>query len=349
MSGCEPPLYTHDDTVKFMDNVVLLPMTHPAMFNAITNPARRCLALFGRKGVQKLRLVENILIARSVPYCVVNVEPAQTTRAMKEIRLVHERLAGGGTGVLVIDHADILCFEPDTEAVMETCLQLSQLAKDCGMAILILCDRTPPTPEDDTQVPRHLRMYYERFFGQFNGSGYMPTPPSAYRIDMFRWYFTRFEQTVGTHNGVTFKLSDGDYIELADASSYCTIDAVVVWIRRVLYKFAVPRDQPFVIEIKHLVTFFNTNQGFPHISRLDMEAIENKWSVANGNGQLHSLRSCKRKTAFKAPVEWAKKGRAGPTNVTGFTEETVDPKKATEALNKKKRRTPVHKKAKGAE
>jgi hypothetical protein len=184
-----------------------------------------------------------------------------------------------------------------------------------------------------------------RFFKQFTGGGYMPSPPASYRESIFRHYFGLYERTVGVCAKVTFAgLSDGDYVELADASSHCTISAIIAWIQKVLYDCSVPRETPMKIGMSHLATFLHSAQGAPHISMANMEDMENKWTIACGKGLIASSR----RKHVPPGVTGRKRGaplfgdkpapvKVGSNKVTGFTKDGAHLRGVKDLLNNNKK------------
>jgi hypothetical protein len=336
------PLYVNTDVVRFVTNVVALPITHPTYFDARVNPVRMTLALFGRKGVGKQKLVQHTLDEYGVLNATISVVYGQTTSAMKQILQACATMGAINdevvpSGVLIIEHADIFCFDPDSTEVMEFALTLKNTAHTSNVILLALFDRLPPT----SSTSAHVKPYPGLFFRQFMGGGYMAPPPSAYRVSLFKAYFEAFEAGVGKVANVRLDLSEGDYIELADASTFCTIDTIIEWMQRAFYSYAVPRSsaeeeesKSKLIGIGALVDLMHTAQGFPHICKHDTEALENKWRVACGKGPILTTKPNKDdllKHNFNngGNVEMgAEKRKAEELNVTPFTESLVD----TEAM-----------------
>jgi len=346
----EPPLYVISDVEAFINDVVLPPINTPQLFDPVTNPLRNCVALFGRKGVQKRRAVEHLLnesgtISAGVSVDSDNIEavPGLVTKFATDIGATVELDTPRLRGVLIIEHADVLCFEPPTKQVMEFTLDLAHIANTCKVLVLCLFDRLPPAPgdKDDWINPGHTR-YYQKFFAQFTGGGYMPPPHSEYRAQLFRWYFEYYENSVAGRNAmVRFNLSDGDYVELAAASSNTTVTQMVNWIQGVIYHYAKARTQELVVDMDALSEHMNQAQGFAHICRKDMERLENKWRQRNGKGPV-ATPAHKQSGVHFANIKGISSSKTGgeedkfKQNFTGFTKEAADVTEASAIIKRKK-------------
>lgn len=352
----KPPVYVNSNVEEFFKDVVMPPIFNQELFHPVTNPLRYCLALFGRKGVKKRALMQQLMDTHGVMYASVGVTPEN----IEDIpQAIVEYVADiGGTlepddprlrGVVLIEHADRLCFEPPTKEVMEFALDISKVATIGKVMIIGLFDRLPPS-KDDPNINNGLRHYQTKFFTQFKGGGYMPPPHSDYRQQLFRWYFDFYQNNAGKAAKITFDLSDGDYVELADASSNTTIDMMVEWIQKVLYVYAKPRDEPLVINIDTLSEHLNNAQGFPHICRMDLEALENKWRIKNGKGLLDSDRKPKSGVDFshikglpgakeskKKKEEKVRDTTGFKSKITSFTTDAVDFEDAEKIIKHQKK------------
>ncbi len=346
-----PPLYVISDVEEFVNDVVLPPINAPQLFDPVTNPLRNCLALFGRKGVQKRRAVEHLLNESGTTFASVSVNsdnieavPGMVTAFAAEIGATADLDTPRLRGVLIIEHADVLCFEPPTKEVMEFTLDLTTVADTCKVVVLCLFDRLPPVSGDKDEWinPGHTR-YYQKFFAQFTGGGYMPPPHSEYRTQLFRWYFEYYENSVAGRSAmVRFNLSEGDYVELAAASSNTTVTQMVNWIQGVIYHYAKARTQELVWDMNALSEHMNQAQGFAHICRKDMERLENKWRQRNGKGPVATP------VHRQSGVHFANiKGISSSSktdgeedkfkqNFTGFTKEAADVTQASTIIKRKK-------------
>jgi hypothetical protein len=234
--------------------------------------------------------------------------------------------------VMIIDHADILCYEPDNEASMLDSIVLAERCASAGVMVVALFDRVPGELAAD-RASNFVRSCHNGFFAQFSISVcYAAAPPEGYRESLFRWAVTTFmEHVQRTGLGLGCDLSAENYKELCMMTTWTTPKHILDWLNKSFREMIeTPAAAPMLdmTFLKRFNNVFQTQHG-PHIVMEPLDSVESRFSEACGCGPVGAFVPS-RDAPFKIPEP----------KITTFSVENADPDVAREALLKKRKACP---------
>lgn len=337
MSTHPEPVFVSSDFENFFRSNVCLPFANPEQYHSEYCPIPWIQAFFGREGVEKVKTVELLAEKYKIDSQIVTVRLGHTIDALNHIiaakrSTIVEPGIIGPVHLLIVDHADILCYEPDSEQAMLAAIQLSDL-QNSNIMFVGLFDRLPGTGDKSRLTP-YAQECQAKFWQQFVNMGYMPSPDAEFRISYMKHILNNFftHMRVTTKRTFNFNLTDAEYTMLADCSTFATNDNIKVWLRHVFYDIIQHNDIKD-IDFDFFEQHMKKSTGTPHIcdiANYDPRQVENEFSTACGRG----------------PVAKAKKNIVvtkpdADLNVTAFSADNVDTTKVAKRLaknkNKKKR------------
>jgi hypothetical protein len=204
--------------------------------------------------------------------------------------------------VVILEHADVLAFEPDDEATMKFCLQLAEL----NLTIVACFERLPKTGDQQTE-------YQRRFFYQFRASAYLSAPNDEFRQRYFQFLFERLSDVADV------KLEEKDYMVLSMASTFATPNDMKEFVKRIYYEYTAKEEKQRLLDINVLLSRFLTTNPYGHrcIFRIDYRFDENEFSQACGAGPIPGM---------------PEKPDMREVHRTGFSKDLVDMKQAAKEL-----------------
>ncbi len=330
MSGNTEPIFVSPDVDRFFKKNIVIPFAHPEQYHPDYAPIPWIHAMFGREGVEKLKTIEALINKYNIDsFDVISVRLGHTTDALnymisqKRAVQVEEGVIGP-VHLLVIDHADILCYEPDDEASMLAAIDLKELQTK-NIMLVALFDRLPGY-SDPTKITPYAKECQAKFFNQFFTMAYMPAPDADFRIVFIKHIMTEFFSHLRdtTKREFTFEMSDNEYTMLADCSTFATKDNIRMWLRNVFYDII--QNNVTEINFRLFEDHMKKSTDTPHICNYDARQVENEFSTACGKGPIAKPRN--KIVATKPDAN---------LNVTGFTTDAVDLEKATKTLKKQKK------------
>ena len=227
-----------------MDNLVRLPLREPAMFDDTFNPPRRCVAVFGHEQSNKHAAVEQYCREFGMPFISSALSRDGSVHADMSylLQLLMERFQAGQLGprpaVVLLQRADRLCFDCDTDEAARNALSLADAAQQFNIIWVCLMDRTPmhPSPSTPLCTARHQIHFLEQFM---DAALYFPPPDSSWmrdylreRMESFaRFYAERVQPAL--NRPLRIELTDADYTVLADATRGAAVGHVDAYLRAV--------------------------------------------------------------------------------------------------------------------
>ena len=340
----QPPTYASPALRDFVARRLVQPLRKPQLYHGVAGTLPWAHGIYGREGLTKGRLIEQLLAEHEVAeYELISVTLGQCSIAMERVlcavKAVKEKSGGGMHAIpppqyiLIIDHADILCYEPDDEASMLDAISLAERCARAGVIVVALFDRVPGELSVD-HATSFLRACHNKFFAQFSGSVcYAAAPSEEYRERLFRWAVATFvahmQQAAGHLRPFQCDLSDDNYKELCMLSSWTTPTQILDWLNRSFREIIENVSQP-VLDMAFLTRFNNTRntpQG-PHIVGDDLQGVESRFSEACGCGPVGGFVPS-RDMPFKVPEP----------KITTFSAENADPEVAKASLKRAREET----------
>lgn len=317
-------------------NTVVKTFTSPHLYHPVLAPLPWLISVYGRPGLDKLEVLEKLCLTYGLygSYKSVVVKLGYTTQAMTEIRCIAEAtqsvlkeeedealLSAKDVElelkrevkpyfIILVDHADILCYEPDSERCLLDALELKEICETNKVLIVGIFDRLPG--ETQPQTSPWLRECHNKFFTQFNVDLYVEAPSDTFRIQLFKFYISEFEahynKTQEGEQPLVVKLNEDDYERLAGFSTFATPENILYFMRKVFLNIL--QACPDCLDVDYIERFTNQKFGAPHICSYDARDADNHFSTACGFGP--------------APKPKLKKKNDVVPRVTGFTEENAN-------------------------
>ena len=278
MSRGSIPLYHgNSQFITALEKFILFPMQNPAIFDHALVPVRRTLAVYGREGMRKGDVVKDFCSRSAIDWKSIDVVFGNTRDAAGACNLHFvERCAMERTPklqVLIIDHADILAFEPsDEETMSHFALQLEANATMANLIIVCLFDRHRQDEEPNA--------YRSRFFKQFVYGALLTSPPADFRTHFYEQVITAFIAASPGNANSSFKQQH--YTLLADKSPDATIDDMMAFCRDVFYNYtfeAYTREAPEPFTFDHFSIRFTKQDRIPTLA-LNANQLEQRLSAA---------------------------------------------------------------------
>ncbi len=273
-----------EEFIAGLDQMVREPFERPETFHPELTPIRHLVGVYGRSGMKSA--VKAYCDSITLPCATIDVEFGATSVATECIdRYVQKNAQEQRTNrirfALIIDHADVLAFEPDNEASMMYSLRMGAVAKQNDFLFICLFSRVP-TAENTPNLAATTRMFRKVFFDQFGDTRiYLAPPNAAFRVEYFKAAFSTYCEL----NKITLNLDDGNYKLLADASSYCTPQNMLCFLQRVFY------DRPKEKIDWELLCKYTVGVGEERlIMRGDPRVPENEFSIFCGNEPIVGLK-----------------------------------------------------------
>lgn len=260
-------------------------MQNPTIFDHALVPVRRTLAIYGREGMRKGDVVKDFCSRHGIDWKSIDVCFGATGEAADAFNMhVVERTATEQTRklqVIIIEHADILVFEPsDEETMAHFALQLEAKATLANLIVVCLFDRHRQDEEPNA--------YRSRFFKQFIYGALLTSPPADFKIkfyeEVIKAFVNSFLPASGGKEGEG-GFTQGHFTMLSDASPDATIDDMLAFCKDVFYNYtfhahAQPAGEaiePF--SYKHFATCFPELGRIPTIT-LNASQLEQRLSAS---------------------------------------------------------------------
>jgi hypothetical protein len=341
----DPPLYASPALCKYVEQRIVFPWRHPERYHQVTGTFPWMHALYGREGTNKARLLRELLTQQHEIHSVevVSVGLGKCRLALERMICVRAALCASETTttgpqyIIILDHADILCYEPDNENTMLDAIDIAQhFGANCGIMVIALFDRIPGEMAVD-RASSFMRSCHNKFFAQFAANVcFVAAPTEDFRERLFRWaigvFTTHMQTAAGEARPFCCEISDENYKELSMMSTYTTPAQILDWLNKSFCEIIQNPAQP-VLDMPFLTRFNNIHQTprGPHILNDDLQAIESRFSEACGCGPVGGHYAAAAAAAAAAPPTMV------DTKITTFSEEYADTAVAKKALRLSKR------------
>jgi len=318
-------------------NIVIQAYTKPHIYHPQYVPLPWCVGFYGRPGMEKATVMQRLCMqyGLSNSYTLFTLKIGECNKVLNEIECVAKATSSvlasiedeseklGPKHIILVDEADILCYEPDSEQAL---LKSADLAKLCETNHVLLIGIFNRFPGEGTNVSPWIREVQNKFCAQFKALLYIEAPNASFRISLFKFYIESFVQhfnSVQEERNIKVNLNEDDYERLADFSTFAAPENILVFMRKVFLNIT---NNPEIKEITadYMEDFTSKRYGSPHICDYDAREVDNAFATACGFGP-----------AVKPKKQTILKGE-NLTNVTGFTEDNVDLEHVMKTLGEQK-------------
>lgn len=342
------PIWIPPELDQAFCNTVVQAFTKPHIYHPDYAPIPWLVGFYGRPGMEKKEVIQKLCQSYGLQSSVTNVDVklGSVTEALNEIQSIYSASYSvknnivdtdlqkqNGTiisHIIVVDHADVLAYEPDSEKTLLACLDFKKKCEQSGVLLIALFDRLPG--ETHGQTSNWVREAHNKFFSQFETLLYIECPNELFRIQLFKYYIEDFVKHYNqTHESSTLirnSILEDDYSRLALVSTFATPENIITFLRKVFSKIIhmdlnEGGDDSLAqkgLTVDYIEEFTNTQFGAPHICPYDACDANNTFATGCGRGPAIK----KKKPVFKKPEDL--------TNLTGFNEENVDIKSVMKNL-----------------
>lgn len=333
------PIWISNRMETYFKNKVLLPFTNPSLYHAEFVPIPFCQAIVGRKGVDKLRTIEHLVRQANIYSTrTVDVQFGKTTDALADISAFfkscneqNDKDQYGPRDLLIVNHADILCFEPDNEHTLMEATKIAEAARSCNVLVIALCDRAVGTGGDMSQnMTVWAKTCQRNFFTQFDVVTFASAPDAAFRIKFMQWAIEEFAKHLQLKGRkLIVELSEKDYKVIEDYTTYATQDHLMDWLQRVNTGL-IEDGCRIILDLDFMSEFLGKRMGVHHVCDFDARAVEDMYSSASGAGPIAPLSSSSSIRRFGEEEEQKK---AHPPAGGMFTEDNADIEHAVHELH----------------
>jgi len=283
---------------QYFENKIMLPYFNSNLYHPILAPIPYCQAIVGREGIQKVEMIEYLLTKANIfSMEIINVSFGKTSDAIMHIMTALDGCIGqpvenGPCRVIVINHADILCYEPDNEQSLLKATEIAAKAKASNAIVIAICDRAQGTKGDNSQnMTAWARTCQTKFFAQFDSVGFASAPNGEFRSK----YIKSAIDTFTTHchaqgRKLIVELSETDYKLLEDYSTYSTQGHLMDWLQKVFVGL-LEDECRIILDIDFMCGFIGKRMGVPHVCDFDARAVEDLYSSSTGAGPIAPLKS----------------------------------------------------------
>ena len=262
------------------------PIKEPEVYDDTYNPLRSCVAIYGHELSAKADAVRAYCSRTGLANCSFSLTPEGSVEEdlgqvwTYLIQLVEDGKlrAGDPTLIVILEHADRLCFDCTTEASARDAISLQDAARGYGVLFACCMDRTPlhlsgAAPATSLCTPRHQKRVFEQFA---NASIFFSTPPSGWIANYYQQELERFCDFYArvveprTKRPLTLSLTDGDYTVLADASKDAPVGLLDIFLKT-LYRDFCAIHCPFkdgILSADNVCAppYVNSSLGVKHIA-----------------------------------------------------------------------------------
>lgn len=332
------PLWIPTELDEAFKNTVVKAFTTPHVYHPKYAPLPWAVGLYGRPGMEKMEVMESLCLRYGLLTSVtkVDVKLGETGKALDMIwctaaataLVLKEELQFLPEGeiapqkvvshIILINHADILCYEPDSEQSLLRSIELKNFCQSKNVLFIAIFDRLPG--ETHGQTTTWVREATNKFFKQFDAQLYIEPPNEEFRIKLFKYYIEDFVTYYNDTHKVALPLNIEDYEPLAPISTFATPDNILTFLKNIFSKLVhvdLSDSEDFEllkngITLEYIETFTNNAHGAPHICDYDTSYANDAFATGVGRGPKARR---KKKTLEK---------KDDLTNVTGFNEKNVD-------------------------
>lgn len=334
------------ELIKDLDHFIKQPILHPELVDPVLNPFHHMMAVYGRKGMGKARGISNYCKSINVRHAIIDVEFGKTWQARELIEGAFQNIAAnpppmGTFDVLIIDHADLMILNPDTELTMQLMLELKTEAANHRCMIFACFDRNP-LRQTQSAVPENTKQFRSRVMAQFTVNFYFAHPTSTFRCDLIRSLLDHAQERYAPHLKV--ELSETDYVHMETYTSFCSPLEIINYVRAILnsalsenrvHPASFKEDKSLYINLEVMRFALSSATGSLHVLRFDPKIEEDEYCRLCGKGTIPgvSKKLAPAPTLMKKDPKVVKEG-----GVVELEEEEEEEEKNTASSRKRFRR-----------
>lgn len=291
----EPKWFGDDKFRAVLYQLLVLPVYQSNMFDDTFLPVRRVIAVYGQRHLNKADAVMNFCKTNKLPAGLCRMETGKTTDSMMALNnLVQEmctQLARYPERIIVIDQADELAFNPETELVMNSSLELKDQAERRHLIFVLCFNRTAQDEQArgaNVGVPPVVLRNRARFFDQVQVNVFMPAPDTTFVMLYFQWMLNGFVRISRGRYYLAESMDEGAYKKLADAAAFYTPHTIRQWCQMIFYEICAGRakeplqeDRGITLDVLMAYTV-RSRLGGSALTHDDALSIENSYRLVAG-------------------------------------------------------------------
>lgn len=286
------------------------PFRQPGLFHSELAPVPMGQAIIGRGGSQKEASIDWLIKEFQVPTPItVTVEFGRCRDAMEKIvAIVQAALENPGASspsfLLVIHHADRLCYDCESEDIAILATEIVARASKEKIMVLALCDR-PRNAEDPQRMAPWAIKCQTQFFGQFENVMYASCPDADYNVDYSLNRIGHFIEHMKLNARMINQEIDrdgNDIVLLRDIVRYASQESINQWLQKVFYEFILDPTK-VRLSITELEDHTYLHTGTRHICAFDAMTVESRFREACGKGPLVVVGTMKKKAPQPPPMK----------------------------------------------
>jgi hypothetical protein len=296
LSEEEPKWFGDDKFRAVLYQLLVLPVYQPNTFDPAFLPVRRIVAVYGQRHLNKADAVMHFCKTNKLPAGLCRMETGKTTDSMMALNNMVQQmctqLARYPERIIVIDQADELAFNPETELVMNSSLELKDQAERHRLIFVLCFNRTAQDEHArgaNAGVPPVVLRNRARFFDQVQVNVFMPAPDTPFVMLYFQWMLNGF---VRISRGRYFLADDlnneGAYKKLADAAAFYTPHTIRQWCLMIFYDICAGRAKQPLLEDRGVTLalmedyMVRSRLGGSALTHDDALATENSYRMVAG-------------------------------------------------------------------
>lgn len=288
------PVWVDKELETHFSKWIVTPFRNPVIFHKTLAPIPWAQIVLGRHGVNKSETIEHLAEKYEIhSRMTINVQFGRGKEAIQEFMCALKAAQDQTTPVssqqpqllIILNHADILCYEAESEDVALVACELGKMAAKEKIMLLALCDR-PRGAEEMQHMTPWAQKCVSKFFAQFAVVGYDPCPDAEFLLEYTLAKVKQFAQHMAVYGrliNVNVASTDEEKILLKDCISFTTQEHIDEWMQSVCYNFVL---DPFKTDLDMTVLqeTMVTASGRLHICAFDAMEVETRFREACGRG-----------------------------------------------------------------
>jgi hypothetical protein len=309
--GKMQPLWIAPAVQKMFNDCILLPINKPLLFSPTWSPPRKVFGVFGRDGVGKCEMIEELAkrnqietITFTVPEFGSSVDGICDNIMGRAVQLS----TNAEPHIFIIKRAQLLCRRSVSESSQLVAVNIRKLVADTQHYVVMLFDE-PPMPAN---------AFERAFYAQLERTSFASAPDRQFRQELFSYILTSYAADLRFMGRPKVQvIGDDNTLEwLAMCSGFTTPRQIERWCKAVFYSLVTGDSDEKTLDQQYLQKFMSNTTGAEHIiANADLQREESRFSSLCGGGMIDE----------EEPP--AKKVR-----VTTFTEENVSADVAAQAI-----------------
>lgn len=271
-----PPLYEGNEHFQTaLKKSLVFPARNERIFDNKHIKMHRTLAVYSRAGMFAAQVVADYCRKHKVHFESINVDRKNIFGASDEFtHIVKQRIDEPANRknllVVILDHADVLAFDLLDESLQNNfALALEFTASTTNLIIVGVFEKQKQHQQSD---------YTDRFFKQFPFVTFLNSPPASFNAKFYEHLINSYCKASYVIDDANSKFTEGDFLMLADASPYATIENMLLFCQHVFYNHTFDSCES---ETPLPFTFQNFSKNFKEGGKLILTVASNAEQIEN--------------------------------------------------------------------